>query len=525
MKNSFFLVIPEQQKDENLLAAYKKEAINQWLLELPTANPGLSTRLFYDFIEQLNTVEMPVQQRLDALEVLRPEFLSIEEYLRPRLISSGFPKGEDEQKVFSLIISIEKHFTTGYWNVVRELTGRDVGWFKGKDAVLAIQRTIKGLSRIVVTHYMMFLPVPEWVWIDIHSLYRLSVRSKNETTKVNDETCLPGKTSTIEDSYKQILLLSLADPTGLMQKEFQQVYNFIGQIAQHVRIESQPIKKQSIQCIVLPDEDAKPYFDQTGKQADTEKMYLNILKLNKMLKKKDKFSNKNEARFGTIQLSRRLSDKLSIGLLEYLIQCWEGTELKGSLLFTDRLDRHVVIGITEAHLLQHPEDNANEGVEILAESFSDKALSCKFEKIGVLSIGRLVSYRKANESKNQYSLGIVKKMTMPKQGGCIIFELEDLSDNSYVVTYLNRDAKKDSEPFKALLYGVKTEIEEKSFIILESLVQKDDDIIRINMNDESFPIVLVNKKNVGLGYFQFECRRMDEEKVIERSEKKGFDFI
>ena len=39
------------------------------------------------------------------------------------------------------------------------------------------------------------------------------------------------------------------------------------------------------------------------------------------------------------------------------------------------------------------------------------------------------------------------------------------------------------------------------------------------MNDESFPIVLVNKKNVGLGYFQFECRRMDEEKVIEEVKK------
>ena len=528
MKNSFFLVIPAQQKNPQLLAPYEKAAVNQWVLELPTANPSLATRLFYDYIEGINSVEMSAQQRLEVLEILRPHFLSIEDYLRSRLIRSGFPKGENEQKILDLVIAIEKHFTISYWIVVRELTRRDVGWFKGKNTALAIQRTIKGLSGIVVTCYMMFLPVPDWVWIDLHSLYKLSVRLKKETAKVSDETNLPGKTSTPEDSYKQILLLSLADPSGLMQKEVDQVYNFIGKIAQNIQIESQRVSGQGVQCIILMDEDTQPYFDNTGSQADTAMMYLDLLKLNKVLQQEDKFSSKDEARFSSMHISRKLSEKLPAGLYEYIRLCWDGVELKGASIFSDRLDRYFAIGLDATHSLLNSEENdSDQKLELLAESFSERELSCEFEKEGVLSIGSMVSFRKTNEQESKRYLGIVKKITMPKQDGHLVFELIPLTPQSYAVTYLNSESNSDHH--NALLYGTKTKTGEKSYIIMESFMHKDGDVIRMFMNDNDFPVILGNRRNIGLGYWQFECRQMEESQVAVarqgQTKKKGYDFI
>ncbi len=528
MKNSFFLVIPSQQKNPDLLASYNKVVVNQWVSELPTANPGLATRLFYDFIEGINTVEMPPQQRLEVLEILRPHYLSIEDYLRSRLIRSGFPKGKNEQKILDLVVSIEKHFTIGYWMVVRELTRRDVGWFQGKNTALAIQRTIKGLSGIVVTHYMMFLPVPDWVWIDLHSLYKLSVKTKKEATKVVDETNFPGKTSTSEDSYKQVLMLSITDPSGLMQKEVRQVYDFIGKISHNIEIESQPVSGQDIQCIVLMDEDTHPYFDIAGNQADTAMMYLNLLKLYKVLQQKNKFSSKDEARFSSMHLLRNVSEKLPAGLFDYILQCWKGVELKGASIFSDRLGRYIAIGLNATHSLQHSlEASPDSTFEILAESFSERELSCEFEKEGVLSIGSMVSFRKTNEQESKRFLGIVKKITMPKQDGHIIFELAALTPLSYAITYLNMDVEPESEQHKALLYAVKIETVEKSFIIIESFMHKDGDVIRVFMNDKDFPVILGNRKNIGLGYWQFECRKIEEKQVAHQSQskKKGYDFI
>ncbi len=105
----------------------------------------------------------------------------------------------------------------------------------------------------------------------------------------------------------------------------------------------------------------------------------------------------------------------------------------------------------------------------------------------------------------------------------------------FAVTYLNLDDEKGSEQQKALLYGVKTKTGEKSFIIMESFMHKDDDVIRVFMNDNDFPVILGNRKNIGLGYWQFECRQLEERQVSQlshskgqsknRSKKKGYDFI
>ena len=72
MKNSFFLVIPSQQKNSERLKRYEEESLRGWILDLPVANPSLATRLFHDFIKDFNKTEMPVQLRLDALETLKP---------------------------------------------------------------------------------------------------------------------------------------------------------------------------------------------------------------------------------------------------------------------------------------------------------------------------------------------------------------------------------------------------------------------------------------------------------------------
>ena len=53
---------------------------------------------------------------------------------------------------------------------------------------------------------------------------------------------------------------------------------------------------------------------------------------------------------------------------------------------------------------------------------------------------------------------------------------------------------------------------------------KEGDVIRMTMNNETFPIILRDRKNIGLGYWQFECRRL-EEHSIQGERKKGYDFI
>ncbi len=531
MKNSFFLVIPPQQKDSERLELYEEDNLRQWVTDLPTANPGLATRLFHDFIKEFNKTEMDVQLRLDTLETLKPSFYDIEDYLRARLAKAGFPKGENEQKILDVVVSIEKEFTIGYWMAVKELTRRGIGWFQGKNTALGIQRTIKGLGNIVVTHFMMCLPVPDWVWIDLHSLYKLSVKVKKENTKVPDDIDRPSRTSTAEESYMQVLLLSLTEPAGLMQKEVQQVYSFLGKFGHLAYLQKKPVGMQMLQCVVLVDEDAPPEFEKVEKPSDSGKLYINFTDLYKAVEQRDKMVSDKTARFSAINIPKGSTEKLPEELVDYLEQRWIGTELHGMSCFPDRLDRYFSIGLETSYELQgSSESEQNKELEYLAESSSERALSCRFYKEGMISIGSLVSFRKVDTPQSKRALGMVNKIIMPKQkNGSLDFELQLIAPQIYAVTYSLAVNEDEGGPQKALLYGVKGGVEDKRYIIVDSYSLKEQDIVRLTMPQDEFLIVLLDKKNIGLGYWQFECKRVveTEAQAIQPSavKKKGYDFI
>lgn len=530
MKNSFFLVIPEQKIAPQFEAAFAESTLTQWVSELPAGNPGLATRLFQDLLEELISLHLPTSNRLSALEILRQSFLMIEEYLRSRFTKQGFPKDDVERKIFTLLVLLEKQFTIGYWIVVRELTRREVGWLQGKSTVTAMHRTIKGLSSIVVSHYMMGCPVPDWIWYDLHSLYKLATKLGKASNRISEPAGVFNKSSSIEASYKQILLLSLAFPSGLMQREFQLVYDFIEKIADFVVIEQKPVVDQAVQCVILIDEDLPPSFaiqlsPVADKRSESARLYLNCTKLLKIFKQADKFCSKDNARFSALEIDKQYQYKLSPELFDYLAQRWQGIELQGASLFADRLNRYLAIGFDATHEMQDVSQTPVAGSEILAESHSERALSCDFEKEGVLSIGSLVSFRRPDVPIHQRGLGIVCKIQLPKQNGNkLIFEISLIAHQAYSVFYQLPDISHDAERKRALLYAVKHGNEERSYIILESFMIKDSDILRLFMGQENFPIILNGRKNIGLGYWQFECRRILEKSQLQAG-KKGYDFI
>ncbi|MGR9116830.1 MAG: hypothetical protein ACU85E_13775 [Gammaproteobacteria bacterium] len=524
MKNSFYLIIPAQQEIPERIRLFEEKALQQWIDELPIANPGLSTRLLFDLLKEFNSLKMSAQSRLDALELLRPSFLSTEDYLRFRLTKDGFPKTEDEQKIFHVLVEIEKEFTLGYWIAVKEMTRREVGWFQGKHVALSLHRAISGLSHIVVSHFILGVPIPDWVWIDIHSLHRLSVKIKKVSSKVPKSFSEPSKAFSVGDCYRQILLLSLTQPEGLMQKEILQVFNFIESLSSLLIFDDKPVQSQSIQCVILTDEDQAPCFVRNSNvDADSSTIYIDFTKFLKALEQKEKLVGKEQARFNSMAMVKSNKGTLSADLLEYLTLRWNGVELQGVPLFGDRLDRYLCIGLDATYQLLSDENADKEGLEFLVESTSEKSLSCSFNKTGMISIGSLVSFRKKDMAVNKRSLGVINKVITGKSNGKMTFEIQALAGQVFAVTYQSSNTPQDL-PQKALIYGVKTQESEKSYIILESFNLKEGDVIRMTLNQESFPIILRDRRNIGLGYWQFECRRIEEQQVpTER--KKGYDFI
>jgi len=517
LKHSFFLVIPKQQNNPQRLREFEEKILQQWISELPVANLGLATRLIYDFILEFNALAMPSQLRFDTLELLRPSLLMVEEYLRSKLTKNLFPKDENDQKVLKLLVALQRQFTIGYWIVVKELTENESRWFKSKNAAISIQRTIKGLGNIIVSYLIMGMRVPDWVWIDLHALYILSVKTKkNAIQVVNWDNNAIKKTSSPEECYLQILLLSLADSSGMLQKEIVMVHRFIETVCPLVRISTSPVLMGEYECIIVTEEDDPPYFRHIndGKEIAPSLrkdmpavLYLDFRILNKALLDKKIAVDENLSRFTAINRDDT-KEAMTETLLAYLQRRWFGKALESDFLFSDRLDRFVAIGLVASVKLQTSQEKAAEDQEFLVNSVSSQLLSGLF-KANVMSIGSLISFRKVDMPPHKRTLGVVNRLIVEKDSGRISFGLRMLTDKVMPVRYLKNDGQLSDVPKNALLYKLEDEID-KNFIIMDTFIFKDGDSIQLYVNQDQFPIVLKNRKNIALGYWQFECLRIPE---------------
>ncbi|WP_019864783.1 hypothetical protein [Methylovulum miyakonense] len=518
MRHSFFLVIPKQRNDPQRLKEFDEKILEQWVSELPIANPLLASRLVYDYITELNGIKTPVQLRLDTLEKLRPSFLAIEEYLRSRLVKTDFPKEESEKKAFRFLVALEKEFTLSYWIALKELNSHSVSWFQGKNISLSIHRCLKGLSQIIKSHFIMGMAIPDWIWLDLHSLYKLSLKLKKQTAQIalNDAVNPTSKTSSPEGCYIETLLLMLADTKGLMQREIKWVNSFIQTLSPHVVFKNHPILGQQTQCIVLLDEDKPPFFQLSDDiQSESIRLFIDFTTLYQIIDAKKASVNVPESRYTASNLVGNANEKLTVELLDYLKKRWSGIPLESTPLFGDRLDRYIAIGLTATYKLQKALDIAEEDdLEYIAQSVSNRLLSCIFKKQGILSVGSLVSFRKAGTPANKRSLGIVDKLVVEKENGKVSFGLSLLTPHALAVNYFQLNTGANEAFKKALFYQVKDQ-ESKSYLITDTFFLKTGDMIRLFIEHEEFNITLKNKKNIGLGYWRFECMKTPEKKIID----------
>lgn len=523
MKNSFFLVIPKQQSNPQRLIEFDEKYLRQWIDGLPAANPGLFTRLIYDLILEMNALDMPGQLRLDSLELLSSSVLETEYFLRSRLVKTDFPKDDNEYKAFKLLVAMQRQFTIGYWITVKNFTGTDIGWFKGKNIALSIQRCLKGLSSITISHWLMGMAIPDWIWLDLHSLYRLSVKTKTNAVQVNS---LPNryssqKTDSPEESYLQILLLSLASPLGLMQKEIQEVYFFCGILCALIKIKNKPVADQLEQCLLLMEEDKPPFFQnqldeakrgEIASHSGLATLYVDLTKLYQAMVTKKLAAINTQTRFAT---RHEISDsKISINedLYAYLQLRWSGNTLRSDDLFGDRLDRYVAIGLLASYRLQKKTKSERAtDVEYLAISLSDQLLSSLFDKPNLLSVGSLISIRKADRQGQKRILGVVNQLMIEKEKSQVIFGIGLLANQYLPVDYHCKMGGGTHEYHGNALLCKQEEQKGKNFLIMDNFLFKEGDKLNLLVNQNEIMVLLTRKINVALGYWQFECVRLVEQ--------------
>ena len=334
------LNIPQQSAATKASSPSNPRKLAKVLSALPNTNMGEITKQTFKILRDQNRQTMPCKHRLENLEMLRIPAREIFSNLKKYFINRTLPLPDKSQKIINLNQSILQELIHGYEIIASEAannTGNNTGnKVDDKTLTIAICRSINYLSEMLLRSSEIYESCPKNLWRDAHQLYMLA-ESNNlvDQIVINEEMGL-GKT-TIGNSYKQILLFSLARPTALRQSDNDRIYKELYKWSQYATIGSETSEDMigRVFCIQTKEDLAPHYLNQENISADpgirildTSKLVLHIADLAaEQSRKKSEFA---------------IGDTIAIETLTTLIASWgESPKRRFS-----RSERHGHINVT-----------------------------------------------------------------------------------------------------------------------------------------------------------------------------------
>lgn len=145
--------------------------LKRWLDGLPKANLGETARQLYQGLVELNQFLTSSSNRLQLLELLRPEVHFVCQHLERHFLNQAIVLEERPRKVANLCQALQNHLAIGYKLIVTRMLLR-TGKERDQLLAVALQRAIHGLSRPLIRASQLYCPVPEGLWLSCTSCIR-----------------------------------------------------------------------------------------------------------------------------------------------------------------------------------------------------------------------------------------------------------------------------------------------------------------------------------------------------------------
>lgn len=149
--------------------------IKYWLAHLPKANLGETARQLYQGLIELNQLVLPVEARLQLLELFRPEVHFVCAHLERHFLNQAIVLDERPRKIANLCQALQNHLAIGYKLIVVQEAPRN-SRDRAQLFAVGIQRAIRSLCGPLIREYLLQpeaerakarLPLIEGVTLDL----------------------------------------------------------------------------------------------------------------------------------------------------------------------------------------------------------------------------------------------------------------------------------------------------------------------------------------------------------------------
>ena len=192
--------------------------LRRWIAGLPKANIGETARQLYQGLGELNQLLTPSDNRLQLLELLRPEVYFVCQHLERHFLHQAIMLDERSRKIVNLCQALQSHLANGYKQIVLRIAPK---YTKARAELvsLSLQRATHALKGQLLRATQLYSPAPEQLWFELHQLYRTASQLQLQHRGVRDDLASLTRELSVEQTYLAALLLGSARCNQLRQNQ------------------------------------------------------------------------------------------------------------------------------------------------------------------------------------------------------------------------------------------------------------------------------------------------------------------
>jgi len=224
------LEIPKLKRSSNSSFKMNPTLVQGWVQELPLANTDITSKQLGMALAEMNSVMIPAEHRQQILDSFSfPVQCTVQSLMKSSLGATN-PPGKKQLGDTLRAFELNRDMALGY-KILAANSNEHL------PRAEAIHCAIRFLSEALLINYQIYIQTPQNIWSNIHQLYQLADESgiANETVKQRPQERIR-IANTIENAYKQILLLSLSCPYKHRKNSILAIYNALADWARHSRI-------------------------------------------------------------------------------------------------------------------------------------------------------------------------------------------------------------------------------------------------------------------------------------------------
>ncbi len=200
-------------------------AADAWFAALPKTNLGEMARQVFGALSQFNRVELPDSHRIKVAE----RFCSAIDYLIQNLqrhfLDTAFPLGEKADQVAALVRELDAGLAVSYKIVIERILGGIHEADDQRHLTIALNRATRFLGRSLYRAVLVYQRWPADCWREMHAIFAFATKHGLAGQPVRerlDDGNSPAPT--LEDWYRQAVVLAAAEPQRLRQREMEAVF-------------------------------------------------------------------------------------------------------------------------------------------------------------------------------------------------------------------------------------------------------------------------------------------------------------